>query len=411
MKNSFLSEFKEREYFNQCTNSEELDNLMHSKKINAYIGFDCTAQSLHVGSLLQIMCLRMLQKYGHRPIVLLGGGTTMIGDPSGKEETRKILSTKEIDKNIKNIKKVFDIFLDKKNIKTKPIFVNNFKWLGKLNYIKFLREVGKHFTINKMLSFDSVKLRLEREQSLSYMEFNYMILQAYDFLELNKKNNCVLQIGGSDQWGNIINGVELIKRSSGKQTFGLTTPLITLASGAKMGKTEKGAVWLDKKLLSPYDYWQFWRNTDDRDVIKFLKMFTDKEIAEIEGMKNKNINELKILLANETTSMLHGKSAAKKAAETAIKTFSAGTFGDELPVVNIKRDEVDRGINVIDIVIKSNLLKSKSEVRRAIKNLGIKVNNNPVDQENSVITVNDFKNNILKLSHGKKNHILFKITN
>ena len=335
----------------------------------------------------------------------------MIGDPSGKEETRKILSTKEIDNNIKNIKKVFDIFLDKKNIKTKPIFVNNFKWLGKLNYIKFLREVGKHFTINKMLSFDSVKLRLEREQSLSYMEFNYMILQAYDFLELNKKNNCILQIGGSDQWGNIINGVELIKRSSGKQTFGLTTPLITLASGAKMGKTEKGAVWLDKKLLSPYDYWQFWRNTDDRDVIKFLKMFTDKEIAEIEGMKNKNINELKILLANETTSMLHGKSAANKAAETAIKTFSAGTFGDELPVINIKKNEVDRGINIIDIVIKSNLLKSKSEVRRAIKNLGIKVNNNPVDQENSVITINDFKDKILKLSHGKKNHILFKITN
>jgi len=411
MKNSFLSEFKEREYFNQCTNSEELDNLMHNKKINAYIGFDCTAQSLHVGSLLQIMCLRMLQKYGHRPIVLLGGGTTMIGDPSGKEETRKILTTKEIDKNIKNIKKVFDIFLDKKNIKTKPIFVNNFKWLGKLNYIKFLREVGKHFTINKMLSFDSVKLRLEREQSLSYMEFNYMILQAYDFLELNKKNNCVLQIGGSDQWGNIVNGVELIKRSIGKQTFGLTTPLITLASGAKMGKTEKGAVWLDKKLLSPYDYWQFWRNTDDRDVIKFLKMFTDKEMTEIESMKNKNINDLKILLANETTTMLHGKSAAKKAAETAIKTFSAGTFGDELPVVNLKKNEVDRGINIIDIVIKSNLLKSKSEVRRAIKNHGIKVNNNPVGQENSVITINDFKDNILKLSHGKKNHILFKITN
>ena len=411
MKNSFLSEFKEREYFNQCTNSDELDSLMNNKKITAYIGFDCTAQSLHVGSLLQIMCLRMLQKYGHRPIVLLGGGTTMIGDPSGKEETRKILSTKEIDKNIKNIKKVFDIFLDKKNIKTKPIFVNNFKWLGKLNYIKFLREVGKHFTINKMLSFDSVKLRLEREQSLSYMEFNYMILQAYDFLELNKKNNCVLQIGGSDQWGNIINGVELIKRSSGKQTFGLTTPLITLASGAKMGKTEKGAVWLDKKLLSPYDYWQFWRNTDDRDVIKFLKMFTDKEMTEIEGIKNKNINELKILLANETTSMLNGKSAAKKAAETAIKTFNAGTFGDQLPVVNIKKNEVDRGINIIDIVIKSNLLKSKSEVRRAIKNLGIKVNNKTVDQENSVITINDFKDNILKLSHGKKNHILFKITN
>ena len=337
MKNSFISEFKEREYFNQCTNLEELDNLMNHKKINAYIGFDCTAQSLHVGSLLQIMCLRMLQRYGHRPIVLLGGGTTMIGDPSGKEETRKILSTKEIERNIKNIKKVFDIFLDNKETKTKPIFVNNLKWLGKLNYIKFLREIGKHFTINKMLSFDSVKLRLEREQSLSYMEFNYMILQAYDFLELNKKNNCVLQVGGSDQWGNIVNGVDLIKRSLGKQAYGLTTPLITLASGAKMGKTEKGAVWLDKKLLSPYDYWQFWRNTDDRDVIKFLKMFTDKELTAIENIKNKDINELKILLANETTTMLHGKAAAKKAADTAIKTFSAGAFGDDLPIITLKK--------------------------------------------------------------------------
>ena len=411
MKSSFISEFKEREYFNQCTNSEELDNLMNNKKINAYIGFDCTAQSLHVGSLLQIMCLRMLQKYGHRPIVLLGGGTTMIGDPSGKEETRKILTTKEIDKNIRNIKKVFDIFLDKKNIKTKPIFVNNFKWLGKLNYIKFLREIGKHFTINKMLSFDSVKLRLEREQSLSYMEFNYMILQAYDFLELNKKNNCVVQIGGSDQWGNIVNGVELIKRTSGKQAFGLTTPLITSASGTKMGKTEKGAVWLDKKLLSPYDYWQFWRNTDDRDVVKFLKMFTDKEISEIENMKNKNINDLKILLANETTSMLHGKFAAKKAADTAKKTFDVGTFGDDLPVIRLKKDELSDGINIIDIVVRSNLLKSKSEVRRAIKNLGIKVNNNSITQENLNITINDFNDDILKLSHGKKNHVLIKIIN
>ena len=411
MKNSFISEFKEREYFNQCTNSEELDNLMNNKKINAYIGFDCTARSLHVGSLLQIMCLRMLQKYGHRPIILLGGGTTMIGDPSGKEETRKILSTKEIDKNIKNIKKVFQIFLNSKNKKTKPIYVNNFKWLGKLNYIKFLREIGKHFTINKMLSFDSVKLRLEREQSLSYMEFNYMILQAYDFLELNKKNNCVVQIGGSDQWGNIVNGVELIKRSSSNQAYGLTTPLITLASGTKMGKTEKGAVWLDKKLLSPYSYWQFWRNTDDRDVVKFLKMFTDKEISEIESLKNRNINQLKIMLANETTSMLHGKDAAKKAAETAKKTFSARSYGDDLPVINIKKNEIANSVNILDIVIKSKLLKSKSEVRRAIKNLGIKVNNNIIDEEIFNITINDFKENILKLSHGKKNHVLFKIIN
>jgi len=282
MENSFLSEFKERDYFNQCTNSDELEQLMNKKKIRAYIGFDCTASSLHVGSLLQIMCLRLLQNHGHQPIVLLGGGTTRIGDPSGKEETRKILSEKEIEKNIKNIEKIFKIFLKTKNQKTKPIFINNYKWLGKLNYIKFLREIGKHFTINKMLSFDSVKMRLEREQSLSYMEFNYMILQAYDFLELNKNKNCLMQIGGSDQWGNIVNGVELIKRHSNKQVFGLTTPLITLASGSKMGKTEKGAVWLDKKLLSSYDYWQFWRNTDDRDVLRFIKMFTDLTLKKIE---------------------------------------------------------------------------------------------------------------------------------
>ena len=409
MKSSFISEFKEREYFNQCTNLEELEKLMNTNKISAYIGFDCTAQSLHVGSLLQIMCLRMLQKYGHKPIVLLGGGTTMIGDPSGKEETRKILTESDIKKNINSIKKVFSIFLDNKNTKTKPIFVNNIKWLGKLNYIKFLREIGKHFTINKMLSFDSVKLRLEREQSLSYMEFNYMILQAYDFLELNKKNNCVVQIGGSDQWGNIVNGVELIKRYSSKQVYGLTTPLITLASGAKMGKTEKGAIWLDKKLLSPYDYWQFWRNTDDRDVIKFLKMFTDKKISEIEEIKNRDINELKIILANEATTMLHGKIAAVKAAETAKKTFTSGSFGDDLPVVKIKREKFESGLNIVDLVVESKLLNSKSEVRRMIKNLGIKVNNKTIESDKITVLLSEFNNSVLKLSQGKKKHILIKL--
>ena len=383
---------------------------MNTNKIRAYIGFDCTAQSLHVGSLLQIMCLRMLQKYGHKPIVLLGGGTTMIGDPSGKEETRKILTESDIKKNINSIKKVFSIFLDNKNTKTKPIFVNNIKWLGKLNYIKFLREIGKHFTINKMLSFDSVKLRLEREQSLSYMEFNYMILQAYDFLELNKKNNCVVQIGGSDQWGNIVNGVELIKRYSSKQVYGLTTPLITLASGAKMGKTEKGAIWLDKKLLSPYDYWQFWRNTDDRDVIKFLKMFTDKKISEIEEIKDRDINELKIILANEATTMLHGKIAAVKAAETAKKTFTSGSFGDDLPVVKIKREKFESGLNIVDLVVESKLLNSKSEVRRMIKNLGIKVNNKTIESDKITVLLSEFNNSVLKLSQGKKKHILIKLT-
>ena len=410
MENSFLSEFKKRDYFNQCTNSDELEHLMNKNKIRAYIGFDCTAPSLHVGSLLQIMCLRLLQRYGHQPIVLLGGGTTRIGDPSGKEETRKILSEKEIEQNIKNIEKVFKIFLKTKNSKIKPIFINNYKWLGKLNYIKFLREIGKHFTINKMLSFDSVKLRLEREQSLSYMEFNYMILQAYDFLELNKTKNCLMQIGGSDQWGNIVNGVELIKRHSSKQVFGLTTPLITLSSGSKMGKTEKGAIWLDKKLLSSYDYWQFWRNTDDRDVLRFLKMFTDLNLQKIEEIKNKNINQLKVILANEATAMLHGKAATQKAEQTAKNTFEKKSIGEDLPSINLKKEEVINGINIVDLVITSNLLNSKSEVRRMIKNKGIKVNNIPVENDKFNVSLNNFeKENFLKLSHGKKKHVIFRI--
>ena len=410
MENSYLSEFKNREYFNQCTNFQELEQLMTKKKIRAYIGFDCTAQSLHVGSLLQIMCLRLLQKHGHQPIVLLGGGTTRIGDPSGKEETRKILSEKQIEKNIKNIEKVFKIYLKTNNPKLKPIFVNNYKWLGKLNYIKFLREIGRHFTINKMLSFDSVKLRLEREQSLSYMEFNYMILQAYDFLELNKVKNCIMQIGGSDQWGNIVNGVELIKRQSGNTAYGLTTPLITLASGAKMGKTEQGAVWLDKKMLSPYDYWQFWRNTDDRDVIKFLKMFTDLSLEKIENIKTKDINYLKILLANETTSMLHGGEAARQSEETAKNTFKNKSIDENLPSVTISKNQIEKEINILDIVILSKMLSSKGEIRRMIKNKGIKINNVTIDNEKRMISKKDFKeNSMLKLSLGKKKHIVFKI--
>ena len=406
MENSFLSEFKKRDYFNQCTNSEELEQLMNKKKIRAYIGFDCTAPTLHVGSLLQIMCLRLLQKHGHQPIVLLGGGTTRIGDPSGKEETRKILSEKEIEKNIKNIEKVFKIFLKTKNSKTKPIFVNNYKWLGKLNYIKFLREIGKHFTINKMLSFDSVKLRLDREQSLSYMEFNYMILQAYDFLELNKNKNCLMQIGGSDQWGNIVNGVELIKRHSSKQVFGLTTPLITLASGSKMGKTEKGAVWLDKKLFSSYDYWQFWRNTDDRDVLRFIKMFTDLTLEKIEEIKNKNINQLKIILANECTKMLHGNNEAKLAEETAKKTFEDRSTGSELPTVKIKQTQINQEIDIINLILLSKLESSKSEIRRIIKSNGVKINNATINDDKFLIKNNLFdEEKTLRLSLGKKRHV------
>jgi tyrosyl-tRNA synthetase len=379
---------------------------MNDKKIRAYIGFDCTAMSLHVGSLLQIMCLRLLQKHGHQPIILLGGGTTRIGDPSGKEETRKILSEKEIEKNIKNIEKTFKIFLKTKNSKTKPIFVNNYKWLGKLNYIKFLREIGKHFTINKMLSFDSIKLRLDREQSLSYMEFNYMILQAYDFLELSKTKNCLMQIGGSDQWGNIVNGVELIKRHSSKQVFGLTTPLITLASGSKMGKTEKGAVWLDKKLLSSYDYWQYWRNTDDRDVLRFLKMYTDLTLEKIEEMKNKDINQLKIILANECTKMLHGDKEAKLAEETAKKTFCERSTGVGLPVIEIKQSQINQSLDIVNLILLSNLESSKSEIRRIIKNKGVKINNSTIDDEKLIITSSLFdKAKSFRLSLGKKRHI------
>ncbi len=413
MKKTFLTEFKERGYFNQCTNLEQLENLMNKESIKAYIGFDCTAQSLHVGSLMQIMCLRLLQKFGHQPIVLLGGGTTRIGDPSGKEETRKILSETEIEKNIKNIKGIFNIFLSTKSLKTKPIFVNNFNWLGKLNYINFLRDIGKHFTINKMLSFDSVKLRLDREQSLSYMEFNYMILQAYDFLELNRTKNCLMQLGGSDQWGNIVNGVELIKRHSGKQVYGLTTPLITLASGAKMGKTEKGAIWLDKKLLSPFDYWQFWRNTDDRDVIKFLKMFTDLPADKIDNMKNDNINDLKMLLANEATSLLHGKVESKKSFETANDVFVKGGMSSNLPLTKIKNEEVNKGVSILDLVVRANLLVSKSEVRRSIKNGGIKINDNSIYDEKYLLSIKDFdkKDKKFKLSHGKKNHVIIELIN
>ena len=407
--NKFLKEFKERGFFYQCTNESDLSELLDKKKISAYIGFDCTAESLHVGSLLQIMCLRLLQKHGHKPIVLLGGGTTRIGDPSGKDKTRKLLSEKEILKNSKNIKKILEKFLDKKNKKTKPIFVDNYKWLKSLNYINFLRKIGKHFTINKMLSFESVKTRLEREQSLSYMEFNYMILQAYDFLELNNKEDCILQIGGSDQWGNIINGVDLIKKHSDKEAFGLTTPLITLAGGAKMGKTADGAVWLDKKFLSPYDYWQFWRNTDDRDVKKFLKFFTDIETEKIDNFSNQNINQLKILLANKTTEMLHGKKESLKAEKIAKEAFSDNSSGSSLPSIELSKKILNKNINVIELVVLAKFEKSKSEVRRLIKGRAVKINNQIIEDEKFQITDEIFKDNYIKLSIGKKRHIRIQL--
>ena len=401
--NEFLKEFKDRGYFYQCTDEKALSKKLNEESIKGYIGFDCTAQSLHVGSLLQIMCLRLMQKHGHKPIVLLGGGTTRIGDPSGKDKTRKILEENEIEKNIKSIENILKKFLETKDEKVAPIFVNNYTWLKNLNYISFLRDIGKHFTINKMLSFDSVKLRLEREQSLSYMEFNYMILQAYDFLELNKKENCLLQIGGSDQWGNIVNGVELIKRYSSNEVYGLTTELITLASGAKMGKTESGAIWLDKKLLSPYEYWQFWRNVDDRDLVKFLKIFTDIQISEIEARKNEEINSLKILLANHATSLLHGDDESKKCFEQAKKIFSDNSSDEGLPLIKVKEKDVKKKY-LSDLILLIKLEDSKSEIKRLIKNNGIKINNQKIDEDLPFPKIKFQNKNFFKLSIGKKKH-------
>ena len=412
MKNSFLSEMRSRGYLNQCTDLDNLEKISKEKTIKAYIGFDCTAPSLHVGSLLQIMILRLLQKYGHQPIVLLGGGTTLIGDPSGKDTTRKILKQKDIKKNITSIKKLFEKLLFSKSKKTKPIFVDNYQWLSKLKYIDFLRDIGKHFTLNKMLTFESVKLRLDREQSLSYTEFNYMILQAYDFYQLYKKHDCILQMGGSDQWGNIVNGVELIRRILQKDSYGLTTPLITLSTGAKMGKTEKGAVWLDKKMFSPYEYWQFWRNTSDEDVKKFLNYFTEIETNDLSQKidKEKNINNLKILLANEATTLMHGAKAAKDSADTAKETFVKGGLGKNIPEKIMSNKEFIQGVNIIDLIFQNKLVQSKSEARRILKNNGIRINDSIISDEKKIINMNDVsKDNFIKLSIGKKNHLKVKV--
>ena len=410
MKSTFLREMQERGYLNQCTDLEKLDAIISKKSVSAYIGFDCTANSLHVGSLLQIMILRLLQKHGHKPIVLLGGGTTLIGDPSGKDSTRRILKQKDIKKNISGIKRLFEKLLNFKDKKTKPIFVDNYSWLGKLNYINFLRDIGSQFTLNKMLTFESVKLRLEREQSLSYMEFNYMILQAFDFYKLYEKENCLLQLGGSDQWGNIISGVDLIRRVLKKDAYGLTSPLITLSSGAKMGKTEKGAIWLDEKLFSSYDYWQFWRNSDDRDIVRFLNFFTDIEVNEIQKLKrNKSINDLKIILANETTKILHGKIKSSKAEKTATDIFKLGKINDNLPTIRILKKDIDLGIKLLELLVNTKIMSSKSEARRAINNNGIKVNDLLIIDEKKIMNLSDFKNESMKISFGKKKHYLLKI--
>ena len=409
MLNKLFSEFTDRGYLFQCTNNDQVKNLINTKKMRFYIGFDCTAKSLHVGSLVQIMCLRLLQKHGHTPVVLLGGGTTLIGDPSGKDESRKILSSKEINKNITSIKKVFQKFLKSKG-KNKVIFVNNKNWLSNLNYIDFLRKYGKYFTINKMLTFDSIKNRLDREQSLSFLEFNYMIFQAYDFLILNEKQKVELQIGGSDQWGNIVNGVDLVKKVNNKEVYGLTTPLILNSSGLKMGKTSVGAVWLDKNLLSSYDYWQFWRNTDDKDVIRYLKLFTELDLEKIkdyEGLSGSDINHAKVVLADEATKLLHGKEAALKAKKTSINTFEKKSGGDELPTTRINKNILKKGLQLKEFIISIKFATSNSDFKRNLENRAYRVNNKIIDSEVS-LTEKDIEKDSIKISFGKKRHHLIK---
>ena len=406
---TLLEELKQRGFIHQCTDKENLSNALNNSSINFYIGFDCTAKSLHVGSLIQIMMMRIFQKYGHTPIVLIGEGTTKIGDPSGKDQSRRMLSDDDIKNNSSNLVKVFDKFLVS-NSKNKPIYANNADWLDNINYIDFLRDYGKHFTINKMLSFDSVKLRLEREQSLSFVEFNYMILQAYDYLELHNKYKCKLQIGGSDQWGNIVNGIDLIRRDKSSEVYGLTTPLLTNAKDEKMGKTVDGAVWLNDKMLSPYDYWQFWRNVDDRDVFRFLKLFTDKSIEEINFLENdsgNNINNVKILLANETTEMLHGKENANLAEETAYGVFKNAGSSENLPLINVDLNKGKLFLN--DLIVEIGFASSKSETRKLIKNNGVKINRILINNELKVLLADDFdSNNEILVSIGKKKHFIIK---
>ena len=408
---TLLEELELRGFIHQCTDSNKLNSTLKDELITFYIGFDCTAKSLHVGSLMQIMMMRIFQKYGHTPIVLIGEGTTKIGDPSGKDQSRKMLSSEDIKLNSKNLTKVFDIYLDN-TLKNKPIYSNNADWLENINYINFLRDYGKHFTINKMLSFDSVKLRLDREQSLSFVEFNYMILQAYDYLELHNRHNCKLQIGGSDQWGNIVNGIDLIRRDSSKEVYGLTTPLLTNAKNEKMGKTVDGAVWLNKDMLTPYDYWQFWRNVDDRDVFRFLKLFTDLNIAEINDLEDKkdlDINNVKVLLANAATEMLHGKDNSILSEKTANDVFKNEGSSENLPFINVKFDKnIDIYLN--EQIVEVGFTSSKSEARKLIKNSGVKINRVLVSDELKMLSINDFdKNKELLVSVGKKKHFIIKL--
>jgi len=411
-KSDFMAVLSERGFIHQCSDADGLDTAALGAPIISYVGYDCTGPSLHVGHLLSIMMLRWLQKTGHKPITLMGGGTTRVGDPSGKDETRKLLSVEEIEANKQSIRTVFARFLDFGEAGNAATMVDNAEWLAPLNYIDFLRDVGRHFSVNRMLAFDSVKLRLEREHELSFLEFNYMILQAYDFVELARRYNCVLQMGGSDQWGNIINGIDLGRRMGTTQLYALTCPLITTASGAKMGKTASGAVWLKDDMLSPYEYWQFWRNTEDGDVGRFLKLFTElplDEIQRLEALGGSEINEAKKVLATAATTLLHGPEAAEHAAEAARKTFEEGALADALPTVSVPKDELAAGLGVLGLFVTAGLVSSNGEARRQIRGGGLRLNDEVITDERSVIRETDLTDGgVAKLSLGRKKHVLVR---
>ncbi|MGF1619284.1 MAG: tyrosine--tRNA ligase [Rhodomicrobiaceae bacterium] len=411
-KSDFINTLQSRGYIHQSTDLAALDDLASRETVTAYIGFDCTAKSLHVGNLIGIMMLRRLQQTGHKPIVLIGGGTTKVGDPSGKDESRKMLTQDDINENKASIRAVFDKYLKFGDGPQDAVMVDNDAWLSQLNYVEFLRDYGPHFTINRMLTFDSVRLRLEREQPLTFLEFNYMLLQAYDYVELYRRLGCRLQMGGSDQWGNIVNGVELGRRVENAELFGLTTPLLTTASGAKMGKTAQGAVWLNADMLSVYDYWQFWRNAEDADVGRFLKLFTDlplEEVARLEALAGAEINEAKKVLATEATAMAHGREAAEKAAETARQTFAEGQASAGLPTVEVPASELADGIGVLSALVKAGLAASNSEARRHIKGGGARVNDEAVSDDKAMLTADQVNaDGVIKLSLGKKRHVLIR---
>ncbi len=411
-KSDFLNVLQSRGFIHQISDPESLDALAARRELVAYIGFDCTAPSLHVGSMVQIMCLYWLQQTGNKPIALMGGGTTRVGDPSGKDETRKILSIEEIDRNKEGIKQVFSRFLHFGEGRSDAVMPDNAEWLTKLNWIEMLRDIGRHFSVNRMLAMDSVKLRLDRDQEMSFIEFNYMILQAYDYVVLNKRYDCRLQMGGSDQWGNIVNGIDLGRRMGTPQLHALTTPLITTSSGEKMGKTASGAVWLNPDMKSPYEYWQFWRNTEDADVPRFLKLFTTLPLAEIgklAALKGAEINEAKKALANAATALLHGSEAAQIAEETARRTFEEGAIAANLPTVEIPRGDLDAGAGVLSLFVKAGLVGSNGEARRQVKAGGLRVNDIAVSDERMVLTqANLTPEGVIKLSLGKKRHVLLK---